>query len=309
MRWTMNATVLTWPGLSPAAKIAWHQLSNLCKTQAGVFHGGDVVTSSTAIANGQDLCRARVHQVLAELRTAGLLQLLETRTGRGAKLRLRVLKPDQKRLGIVHDPERLGKRLGIVHDPERFPAGESPQAQRAKRLAASAAERGLQMTVASSLPATPYIPACARHVDVEKAKLSPRRSTVLDSKKDYVYGSAQARANDKDQDQRLAAVGGAIAEVLARVDSQVEQKDRLVEHLAGWLNDPSLHPSILRRAAESVVLGHVQYEDLARVVSDVMGMKYSKKGLRRPPGALFIHLCRERGIECVKSTSTVARAQ
>jgi hypothetical protein len=308
MRWTMNTTVLTWPGLSPAAKIAWHQLSNLCKVQAGVFHGGDVVTTSAAIANGQDLGRTRVHEVLMELQAAGLVRVLEVASGRRHSMRLSVQKPDPRRTFGVRDTEHEVSRTLSVRDTERQNEAHRPQAERAKRLAATAAENGLQITVASSLPAIPYIPACARHVDVEKAKLSLQRSTVSTTT-DNVYGSACARAGERDEISRLAGIGDVLAQVLARVPTEPEQKDRIVEHLAGWLNDPTLHPSVLRRAAEAVVFGRVEYSAIARVVSDVMGMRYSKKGLKRPAGALFIHLCRERGIECVKGSSTAARAQ
>jgi hypothetical protein len=288
MRWHINRRVLTWPGLSPAAKIAWHQLSAQLEHETGHLHGAELITSTAAIADAQGLPKTSAWRVIRELETVGLIAVTARRTGRAATLTICVQKPRPN----VPPADRFLKRSTNDPPAERFSEPPSAHVQPPQPLAAKPRPRGRPQDIQGGAAPHSSIPAHARERGtVETQSVSSYRRTVLGTTTTVSNG-----ARGPDEIHALKTIGAAIAEVLARVPDQVAQKARLADQLARWIHDPTMHPSIPARVAEAIVLDQVPYDQVARTLVDVLAMRHSKTGLKKPAGALWIHLLKRRGI-------------
>lgn len=288
MRWTINHHVMHWPGLTPAAKIAWHQLSAQLEADTGHLHGAELLTSTAAIADAQDLPRTTAWRVIQELHHAGFLALQSRGRGPGAKLKIHLADPRR----IVPPAEQLPNRSIIVPPAEQFPAQPSAQIQPPQHPATNPRRREPPQNIQGATPQPTSIPARApERSTVESSKNSLQRSTVSSSQR--LNGSCAGAQGD--EIRRLHAIGSAIADVLAKVPGEIDAKHRLSAQLGRWIQDPTLHRSILDRVAEALVLDQVPYDRVAQTVADVLGMRLSATGLKKPAGALWIHLLKRIG--------------
>lgn len=320
-RWPINNSVMQSADLSAAAKLAWHYLSAELESATGHPHSADLVTATLAIADALGLDRFAARRATKALEAAGLITILEaarpSRAAGSGRMKIRVenpASPAQRTVAQTHrsapaknGAETVAKTHRSFPAPEPIPLRplaltEMPLARDGQETAGGVTGFAPHTTARAPAPARPSMEG--RSIDLP---LSHRGTT----QRPYGSMGACARAGGAktllvdvekpprgaggrgDEFARLAGIGQAIAEVLARVPDPGEAKAALAGRLKCWLADPACHPSVLARAAEAVVLGQVPYEDLARVVVDLEGMRRSKGGLRRPAGALFVHLCRK----------------
>jgi hypothetical protein len=325
MRWTINQRVMQSPALTPAAKLAWHQMKAELEQQRTAHDAQELTTTAAAIAVAQGISPRTAQRILDSLIEAGLVAIVTRQPGsrspQAGEITLKILAPSDAYPRTKCPPIGSERRTNCPPMVEARTADISADKMSADRdtapsqlqAASGASEITPPQKLAQPKPGAPpqhiiTSRACApapsvlaqqESIPLERQEALQESSSKRTLRPSQISAAARRQVSGPAGDDEMNAIRRATSlfdQVLATYDNTHQVAAVTAQKIRDWLNDETLAPSVINRVAESLALGMTEPRTLGGILASVAAQRNSRAGLKKPAGALFIHLCRRHGI-------------